>query len=66
MVYNSMLQGYGVSHLIRGAWIEIFNRFGDGAYCRASHLIRGAWIEIGSAHKMLIAKDVASHTRCVD
>ena len=33
------------SHLVRGAWIEIFSNFAD-IHLRRSHLVRGAWIEI--------------------
>ena len=37
-----------VSHLTRGAWIEITNqKLTD--YAKTSHLTRGAWIEISRA-----------------
>ena len=55
-----------MSHLTRGAWIEILAK-GDLLFLsKASHLTRGAWIEIFSLPKDHELSNVAPHTRCVD
>ncbi len=55
-----------LSHLTRGAWIEIAGKVVNVAEGLESHLTRGAWIEI-SLHSLTINQlIVAPHTRCVD
>ena len=49
-----------MSHLTRGAWIEIIVNFLDFAHASRSHLTRGAWIEI--ACSALIMRLVACRT----
>ena len=54
-----------MSHLTRGAWIEISKMKSMPWYGR-SHLTRGAWIEIALKLEFPDRLIVAPHTRCVD
>ena len=56
----------GVSHLTRGAWIEICYQFGesDTARGRTSHEVRG--LKYDRLKQSAGIMPVAPHTRCVD
>ena len=54
-----------MSHLTRGAWIEI-EKQGVLNKVYGSHLTRGAWIEIFEDVRQRQGQIVAPHTRCVD
>ena len=55
-----------MSHLTRGAWIEICSIHRHKRSHLRSHLTRGAWIEIYVAVVPNFSLIVAPHTRCVD
>ena len=54
-----------LSHLTRGAWIEIHDHHMK-RWFQMSHLTRGAWIEIILPTNFFPLMTVAPHTRCVD
>ena len=55
-----------MSHLTRGAWIEMSNKriTGSSAYGRTSHEVRG--LKFCTRVPRIVENVVAPHTRCVD
>ena len=60
------IQLFILSHLIRGAWIEIRNGLKtlECLLRRISYEVRG--LKFCKAFRLNLSKMVASHTRCVD
>ena len=65
-MFSDVIALYALSHLTRGAWIEIVENESiiDSYIGRTSHEVRG--LKYYSLHISGILEIVAPHTRCVD